>query len=75
MTSVSSRPAENLFVHGDGDEFGDVEKLRALAEKLKAHTSVQVSIISGAGHFFEGHLDELKVVITKWINEQFGASR
>ncbi|MGH9905310.1 MAG: alpha/beta hydrolase [Pyrinomonadaceae bacterium] len=63
-----------LFVHGDGAEFGDVEKLRALAEELKAHTSIQVSIISGAGHFFEGHLDELKAVITKWINEQFGTS-
>lgn len=63
-----------LFVHGDEDEFGDVEKLRALAEELKDHTSIQVSIISGAGHFFEGHLEELKVVITNWINEQFGAS-
>jgi hypothetical protein len=56
-----------LFVHGTRDEFGDVERLRALATKLQAQTDVQISIIEGAGHFFDGHLDEMKRVITEWI--------
>ncbi|MGB7923867.1 MAG: alpha/beta fold hydrolase [Pyrinomonadaceae bacterium] len=56
-----------LFVHGSRDEFGDVERLRALMTTLQAQTDVQLSIIEGAGHFFEGHLDEMKRAITEWI--------
>jgi hypothetical protein len=58
-----------LLVHGDRDEFGDVERLRALATRIQAHTDVQVSIIEGAGHFFEGHLDEMKRLITAWARK------
>jgi alpha/beta superfamily hydrolase len=59
-----------LLVHGDQDEFGDVGRLRALAARLHAHTPVQVSIIEGAGHFFDDHLDEMKRVITEFVNPQ-----
>jgi len=55
-----------LFVHGDQDEFGDLEQLKEFASKLEKHISVQLIVIKGAGHFFEGHLDELKRVITEW---------
>jgi uncharacterized protein len=54
-----------LFVHGDRDEFGSVERLRELAAKIKA--PVQLVIIKDAGHFFDDHLDELKAAITEWI--------
>ena len=53
-----------LFVHGDRDEFGDVGRLRELAAKIKA--PVELQIISGAGHFFDDQLDELKAAITEW---------
>ncbi|MBA3515466.1 MAG: alpha/beta fold hydrolase [Pyrinomonadaceae bacterium] len=56
-----------LFVHGDRDEFGEVAKLEELVAKLKAHTQVRLSVIKGADHFFEGHLDELKRVIKEWV--------
>jgi alpha/beta superfamily hydrolase len=59
-----------LFVHGDNDEFGEVEKLQTLVAELKPHTSVQLSVIKGADHFFEGHLDELKQVIKEWVMKQ-----
>ena len=55
-----------LFVHGDRDEFGDVEQLKELVSRLEESTLVQLTVIKGAGHFFEGHLDELKRVITEW---------
>ena len=55
-----------LFVHGDEDEFGSVEQLRALVAKLEPYTKVQLSIIDNCGHFFERRLDELKEVITAW---------
>jgi alpha/beta superfamily hydrolase len=53
-----------LFVQGDGDEFGDVERLRGLVTKIKA--PVELQIIKGAGHFFDDQLDELKAAITEW---------
>ena len=53
-----------LFVHGEHDEYGNVEKLRELVAKIKAPVDLQV--IKGAGHFFDDQLDELKRVITEW---------
>jgi len=53
-----------LFVQGDVDEYGDVEHLRDLAAKIKA--PVQLSVIKGAGHFFDDQLEELKAAITEW---------
>ena len=55
-----------LFVHGELDEYGDVERLRELAAQIKA--PVEVKVIKGAGHFFDAQLDELKMAITEWID-------
>ena len=58
-----------LFVHGENDEFGAVARVQNLVNKLKAHNAaVELHIINGADHFFAGHLDELKEVITDWQN-------
>ena len=59
-----------LFVHGDRDEFGAAEKVRALAASLPKEAKARVEIIENADHFFVGRLDELKRVITEWINER-----
>ncbi len=56
-----------LFVHGEHDEFGDVNRLREMVKKVSSSASVELVVISGAGHFFEHHLDELKRAITEWI--------
>lgn len=56
-----------LFVHGERDEFGDVGALRKLVENLPPQAAAELHIIPGADHFFEGHLDELKQVITAWV--------
>ena len=56
-----------LFVHGDRDEFGNVDRMRALVTQLAANTDAQLVVIANAGHFFEGALDELKQAITDWI--------
>jgi alpha/beta superfamily hydrolase len=61
-----------LLVHGEHDEFGDVEQLRKLAAELEKRTHVRLVVIPGAAHFFENRLDELKRAITDWINEQLG---
>ena len=59
-----------LFVHGERDEFGNINDLRALAERLAKSFSVKLVVIPDCGHFFEGHLDELKKAIQDWITEQ-----
>jgi alpha/beta superfamily hydrolase len=62
-----------LFVHGDRDEFGSAESLKKLVGRLPAEAKARLEIISNAGHFFEGRLDELKRAITDWIVGQIGA--
>lgn len=56
-----------LFVHGESDEHGAVEKLRELVSKIRTHTQTHLVVISDADHFFEGHLDEMKQAITDWV--------
>ena len=58
-----------LFVHGDRDEFGDLESLRRIVEMVPSGKA-ELKVVSDADHFFEGRLDELKRVITEWIIEQ-----
>jgi hypothetical protein len=53
-----------LFVQGDRDEYGDVERLRELVAKIPA--AAELRVIKDAGHFFDDHLDELKAAITEW---------
>jgi alpha/beta superfamily hydrolase len=59
-----------LFVHGELDEYGNVKRLRALVKKIQA--PAQLKVISGAGHFFDDHLDELKRAITEWMLAETG---
>lgn len=60
-----------LFVHGDRDEFGSVNQLKRLVDRLaKKNGMVQLIIINGAGHFFEEHLDELTEAITEWATRE-----
>jgi alpha/beta superfamily hydrolase len=59
-----------LFVHGDRDEFGDLNRVKALVDKLRQNASVELRVIKDSGHFFEGHLDELREAITDWTIRQ-----
>jgi uncharacterized protein len=59
-----------LFVHGELDEFGQVERLKALAARIGEHATIKVEIIPGADHFFEGHLDEMKRAIRDWVEKE-----
>jgi hypothetical protein len=59
-----------LFIHGDHDEFGNVEDIRKLVASLPAEAHAQLVVIKDADHFFEGRLDEVKHAITEWVNEQ-----
>jgi uncharacterized protein len=61
-----------LLAHGDRDEFGTVEDLRALAGRAPAEARARVEIIGGAGHFFDDQLEELARVVRLWAGEVLG---
>ncbi len=62
-----------LLVHGERDEFGDISKIQALAHELPPEAQMRVEVIPGAGHFFEGQLDEMSRVIREWAEERMKA--
>ncbi|HEV8588933.1 MAG TPA: alpha/beta fold hydrolase [Pyrinomonadaceae bacterium] len=55
-----------LFVHGEHDEYGNVDRLRELVARVAQNAPAELRVIEGAGHFFDDKLDELKSVITEW---------
>jgi alpha/beta superfamily hydrolase len=59
-----------LFVHGEYDEYGNLERLRALIDTIEA--PVKLAVIKGAGHFFDDQLDDLKSAIREWIAGEAG---
>ena len=59
-----------LFVHGERDEFGDVDAVRKLVEDLNERVPVELVVVPNAGHFFENSLDQLKNAITEWASTQ-----
>ena len=68
---LAACPKPILFVHGDRDEFGGVSRLQDLVDQIRQHNAnVELRLIRDSGHFFEGHLDELKQAITDWTRRQ-----
>jgi len=61
-----------LLIHGEHDEFGDVERLRELVAEFEGSVPVRLVVIPGAGHFFDTQLDELKQTITNWATDLYG---
>lgn len=59
-----------LFVHGEHDEYGNVDRLKELVSRVSQKAPAELHVIEGAGHFFDNQLDELKKVITEWIGAQ-----
>jgi uncharacterized protein len=58
-----------LFIQGENDEYGNVDRLGALVARVSANALAELRRIEGAGHFFDDQLDELKRVITEWAVE------
>ena len=58
-----------LFVQGEHDEYGNVERLRELVARVALNAAAELRVIKGAGHFFDNQLEELKRVITEWCQK------
>ncbi len=63
-----------LFVHGDKDEFGSVESLQRLVDKVSKNVETELVIFENCGHFFDEHLAELRDTIKYWTLAQIEKS-
>lgn len=57
-----------LFVHGSNDEFGAIDKVRALVPTLAGKN--QLAVVEGVDHFFAGKLDQLGRAIDAWLTDE-----
>jgi uncharacterized protein len=56
-----------LLVHGEKDEYGAIEKVKALVASLPGEN--RLDIVSQADHFFVGKLDKVDAAITAWLTQ------
>jgi alpha/beta superfamily hydrolase len=56
-----------LFVHGSNDQFGAIDKVKALVGSI--HGERHLVVVEGADHFFAGKLDQLDAAITNWLTD------
>ena len=54
-----------LIVQGEGDEFGSGPEVEPFIAALGSH--VTLAIIAGGDHYFEGHIDEMKAVVSEYF--------
>jgi len=55
-----------LFVHGDKDEFGSIERIRELVKDVSEATDTELVVFENSGHFFDEHLTELRSAVRDW---------
>jgi alpha/beta superfamily hydrolase len=60
-----------LLIQGEYDEFGSAQEVQATLGSLGDH--VTILPIPGAGHLFEGQLDELRLQIRAYFTQGEGA--
>jgi alpha/beta superfamily hydrolase len=72
LSYLDSCDKHKLLVTGEFDQYGPPERLKSRVEKFPPHVKqrTSVAIISGADHFFAGHLPELDRAIAAWLKSQ-----
>ena len=61
-----------LFVHGDRDEFGSLDRLNKLVGEVSKKTETELVVFPNCGHFFDEHLNDLREAVTEWTIRQIG---
>jgi alpha/beta superfamily hydrolase len=65
LSDITTCDRPKLFVQGGLDEFGSTEDLERFVAGLSGPKTLKV--IEGAGHFFEGRLEELGQAVSDFI--------
>jgi alpha/beta superfamily hydrolase len=68
LDGLSSCAKPKLFVQGTQDQYGPLAELETWYQGLPEPK--QLVAVGGAGHFFEGHLDELMAAIRNYFSPQ-----
>jgi uncharacterized protein len=55
-----------LFIHGVSDEFGSLENLRKLYDRLDCEK--ELVVFENCGHFFDNHLQQLEKAVQDWAS-------
>jgi len=68
-------PSSGLIIHGDKDEIVATDSVNKLVEKLRQQKQIVVEqqTMPGAGHFFEGQLDDLKARCAAYLDKRLAA--
>jgi alpha/beta superfamily hydrolase len=76
FTFLAPCPSSGLIIHGDQDKVVPQEDVQALVDKLKTQRgiTIQQTIVKGANHFFEDHVDELIGVCADYLDGRLAAS-
>ena len=59
-----------LFVHGDRDEFGSIDKVKRLVNEVAKNTDTELVVFENCGHFFDEHLNELREAVRDWVERK-----
>ena len=59
-----------LFVHGNKDEFGALQNLRALYDRVATNTDAELVVFEDCGHFFDDDLNGLRDAVKDWTERQ-----
>lgn len=68
-------PSSGLIIHGDKDEIVTTESVNKLVEKLRQQKQITVEqqTMSGAGHFFDKQLEDLKKRCGDYMDKRLAA--
>jgi uncharacterized protein len=69
-------PSSGLILHGDKDAVVPLADVRTLIEKLKTQRGIIIdqTVIPGANHFFESHMEPLVTKVSSYLDGRLGTS-
>jgi alpha/beta superfamily hydrolase len=63
-----------LFIHGDSDEFGEIDTLKRLVGEVAKNADAELVVFPNCGHFFDEHLNELREAVREWTTRHMAGN-
>ncbi len=76
FTFLAPCPSSGLIIHGDQDKVVPQKDVQALVDKLKTQKGIKIdqTIVKGANHFFESHVDELIGTCSDYVDRRMATA-
>jgi alpha/beta superfamily hydrolase len=74
FTFLAPCPSSGLMVNGENDSVAPKKDVAKLVERLKLQKGIVIThtVIPGANHFFENHVDELLGITNTYLDKRLG---